>query len=173
MNRDQKQSLVEELNKTFKANKSILLIHFKGVNVLDETDFRRQISKVDSGYQVVKNRLALRALQETSLEQLREHFKGPTAIAYTVGDPVALAKVVKRFIREHPEVTFKAGVVEGKVFSASEVELLAKMASRPELLAKLVFLLNAPLVRLVTALQSPLRGLASVLKQLAEKTEKT
>ncbi len=171
MNRVQKQSLVEELNKTFKANKSILLINFKGVNVSDESELRRQVSKVDSGYQVVKNRLALRAVQETSLEQLREHFQGPTAIAYTVGDPVALAKVIKRFIREHPDVTFKAGFVEGKVFSASDVELLAKMASRPELLAKLVFLLNAPLVRLVTALQSPLSGLASVLRQLAEKKE--
>jgi len=171
MNRVQKQSLIEELNKTFKANKSILLINFKGVNVSEESELRRQISKVESGYQVVKNRLALRAIQETSLEQLREHFQGPTAIAYTVGDPVALAKVLKRFSREHPDVTFKAGFVEGQVFSASEVELLAKMASRPELLAKLVFLLNAPLVRLVTALQSPLSGLASVLKQLAEKKE--
>ena len=171
MNRVQKQSVIEELNKTFKANKSILLIHFKGVNVLEESELRRQISKVDSGYQVVKNRLALRALQETSLEQLREHFQGPTAIAYTLEDPVALAKVVKRFIRNHPDVTFKAGYVEGKVFSASDVEDLAKMASRPEQLAKLVFLLNAPLVRLVTALQSPLSGLASVLKQLAEKKE--
>ena len=171
MNRDQKQSLIEELNTTFKANKSILLIHFKGVNVLEESELRRQITKVDSGYQVVKNRLALRALEETSLEPLREHFQGPTAIAYTVGDPVALAKVFKRFIKEHPDVNFKAGFVEGEVFSASDVENLAKMASRPELLAKLVFLLNAPLVKLVTALQSPLSGLASVLKQLAEKKE--
>ncbi len=155
----------------FKASTSVLLINFEGVNVLAQSELRRQISKVDSGYQVIKNRLALRAVEDTSLEVLREHFQGPTAIAYTGGDPVALAKVLKNFIRDHPSVAFKAGVVEGKTFSASDVERLAKMPSRPELMSKLVYLLNAPLVRLATALQSPLRGLASVLKQLAEKKQ--
>ncbi len=163
--------MVADLNKMFKANTSVLLINFEGVNVLAQSELRREISKVDSGYQVIKNRLALRAVEDTSLETLREHFQGPTAIAYTGGDPVALAKVLKDFIRDHPSVAFKAGVVEGKTFSASDVELLAKMRSRPELLSKLVYLLNAPLVRLATTLQSPLRGLASVLKQLGEKKQ--
>ncbi len=171
MNRSEKESLVEDLNKMFKVSTSVLLINFKGINVLAQSELRREISKVDSGYQVIKNRLALRAVEDTSLEVLREHFQGPTAIAYTGGDPVALAKVLKNFIRDHPSVAFKAGVVEGKTFSASDVELLAKMPSRPELMSKLVYLLNAPLVRLATALQSPLRGLASVLKQLAEKKQ--
>ncbi len=155
----------------FKVNTSVLLINFEGINVLAQSELRREISKVDSSYQVIKNRLALRAVEDTSLEVLREHFQGPTAIAYTGGDPVALAKVLKDFIRDHPSVAFKAGVVEGKTFSASDVERLAKMPSRPELMSKLVYLLNAPLVRLATALQSPLRGLASVLKQLAEKKQ--
>ena len=171
MNRTEKQTFVEDLNKTFKASTSVLLINFEGVNVLAQSELRREISKVDSCYQVIKNRLALRAVEDTSLEALREHFQGPTAIAYTGGDPVALAKVLKNFIRDHPSVAFKAGVVEGKTFSASDVERLAKMPSRPELMSKLVYLLNAPLVRLATALQSPLRGLASVLKQLAEKKQ--
>ena len=171
MNRTEKQTFVEDLNKTFKASTSVLLINFEGVNVLAQSELRREISKVDSSYQVIKNRLALRAVEDTSLEVLREHFQGPTAIAYTGGDPVALAKVLKNFIRDHPSVAFKAGVVEGKTFSASDVERLAKMPSRPELMSKLVYLLNAPLVRLATALQSPLRGLASVLKQLAEKKQ--
>ena len=155
----------------FTASTSVLLINFEGINVLAQSELRREISKVDSGYQVIKNRLALRAVEDTSLEVLREHFQGPTAIAYTGGDPVALAKVLKDFIKDHPSVAFKAGVVEGKTFSASDVELLAKMPSRPELMSKLVYLLNAPLLRLATALQSPLRGLASVLKQLAEKKQ--
>jgi len=171
MNRSEKETLVEDLNKTFKASTSVLLINFEGITVLAQSELRREISKVDSGYQVIKNRLALRAIEDTSLEALREHFQGPTAIAYTGGDPVALAKVLKEFIRDHPSVAFKAGVVEGKTFSAGDVELLAKMPSRPELLSMLVYLLNAPLVRLATALQSPLRGLASVLKQLEEKKQ--
>ena len=163
--------MVADLNKMFKANTSVLLINFEGVNVSAQSELRREISKVDSGYQVIKNRLALRAVEDTSLEPLREHFQGPTAIAYTGGDPVALAKVLKLFISAHPSVAFKAGVVDGKTFSASDVELLAKMRSRPELLSKLVYLLNAPLVRLATTLQSPLRGLASILKQLGEKKQ--
>ncbi len=171
MNRTEKQTFVADLNKMFKANKSVLLINFEGINVSAQSELRREISKAESGYQVIKNRLALRAVEDTSLEALREHFQGPTAIAYTDGDPVALAKVLKEFIRDHPSVAFKAGVVEGKTFSASDVELLAKMPSRLELMSKLVYLLNTPLVRLVTALQSPLRGLASVLKQLAEKKQ--
>ena len=171
MNRSEKQTFVEDLNKMFKASTSVLLINFEGVNVLAQSELRREISKVDSGYQVIKNRLALLAVEDTSLEVLREHFHGPTAIAYTGGDPVALAKVLKNFISDHPGVAFKAGVVEGKTFSASDVERLAKMPSRPELLSKLVYLLNAPLVRLASALQSPLRGLASVLKQLGEKKQ--
>ena len=171
MNRSEKQTFVEDLNKTFKASTSVLLINFEGVNVLAQSELRRQISKVDSSYQVIKNRLALRAVEDTALEVLREHFQGPTAIAYTGGDPVALAKVLKNFISDHPSVAFKAGVVEGKTFSASDVERLAKMPSRPELMSKLVYLLNDPLVRLATALQSPLRGLASVLKQLGEQKQ--
>jgi large subunit ribosomal protein L10 len=171
MNRTEKESMVEDLNKMFKTNTSVLLINFEGVNVSAQSELRRQVSKVESGYQVIKNRLALRAVEDTSLEALREHFQGPTAVAYTGGDPVALAKVLKDFISDHPSVAFKAGVVEGKTFSASDVELLAKMPSRPELLSKLVYLLNAPLTRLATALQSPLRGLASVLKQLEEKKQ--
>jgi len=163
--------MVEDLNRMFKANTSVLLINFEGVNVSAQSELRREISKVDSGYQVIKNRLALRAVEDTSLEALREHFQGPTAIAYTGGDPVALAKVLKLFINAHPSVAFKAGVVDGKTFSASDVELLAKMSSRPELLSKLVYLLNAPLVRLATTLQSPLRGLASLLKQLGERKQ--
>ena len=171
MNRSEKQTFVEDLNKMFKASTSVLLINFEGVNVLAQSELRREISKVDSGYQVIKNRLALLAVEDTSLEVLREHFHGPTAIAYTGGDPVALAKVLNNFISDHPSMAFKAGVVEGKTFSASDVERLAKMPSRPELLSKLVYLLNAPRVRLASALQSPLRGLASVLKQLAEQKQ--
>ena len=171
MNRTEKESVVEDLNKMFKANSSVLLIDFEGVSVSAQSELRREISKAESGYRVIKNRLALRAVEETSLEVLREHFQGPTAIAYTDGDPVALAKILKDFIGAHPSVAFKAGVVDGKTFSASDVEHLAEMPSRPELMSKLVYLLNAPLVRLVIALQSPLRGLASVLKQLGEKKQ--
>ena len=172
MNRAEKQDVIEELNETFKGNKSVLLINFTGVNVEDSTNLRRKISEMECGYRVIKNRLALRALKDTSLEELKEHFEGPTAIAYTGGDPVALARVLKTFIEDHPAMSFKAGVVEGQAVSASEMDHLAGLPSRPELLTKLLYLLNAPLTHLATALQSPLRDLASVLSQLGEKREK-
>lgn len=172
MNRAEKQDVVKELNETFKVNKSILLINFTGLNVADSTDLRRKISEAECGYRVIKNRLALRALEDTSVEELKEHFQGPTAIAYTLGDPVVLAKVLKSFIKDHPAMSFKAGIVDGQAVSASEMESLAEMPSRLELLTKLLYLLNAPLTRLASALQSPLRDLASVLKQLEEKREK-
>lgn len=172
MNRAEKQDVVKELNETFKGNKSVLLINFTGVNVEDSTNLRRKISEMECGYRVIKNRLALRALEDTSLEELKEHFEGPTAIAYTGGDPVALARVLKTFIKDHPAMSFKAGVVEGQAVSASEMDHLAGLPSRPELLTKLLYLLNAPLTHLATALQSPLRNLASVLSQLGEKREK-
>ena len=172
MDRAEKQEVVRELNETFKANNSVLLINFTGLNVADSTDLRRKISDVECGYRVIKNRLALRALEDTSLEELKEHFEGPTAIAFTGGDPVTLARVLKTFIKDHPSMSFKAGIVEGQALSAGEMDHLAGMPSRPELLTKLLYLLNAPLTRLATALQSPLRDLASVLKQLEEKKEK-
>ena len=172
MNRDEKQVVVKELNETFKGNNSVLLVNFTGLTVEDSTDLRRKISDLESGYRVIKNRLALRALEGTSLEELKEHFHGPTAIAYTGGDPVALAKVLKACIKDNPAMSFKAGIVEGQAISASDVGNLAEMPSRPELLTKLLYLLNAPLTRLATALQSPLRNLASVLKQLEEQKEK-
>ncbi|MFQ5928165.1 MAG: 50S ribosomal protein L10 [Acidobacteriota bacterium] len=169
MKRVDKESVVEKLNKTFRENKSVLLINFTGINVPDATDLRRKISEAGSAYQVVKNRLALRAIEDTSLETLKVHFQGPTAIAYTGGDPVALAKVLKEFMSDHPGMTFKAGVVEGRTISATDVESLAEMPSRTGLFTKLSFLLNAPLRGLAAALQSPLRRLVSVLKQLEEK----
>ena len=169
MNRAEKKNLVSQLNKTFKENSSILLVKFAKVNVPDETELRREIAQTGSRYQVVKNRLALLAAKDTSLAEIQEHFEGPTAIVYTAGDPVALAKTLKQFIKSHPAVAFKAGLVEGKCVSSEEVLNLAEIPSRTELLSKLLFLLNSPLTTLASALQSPVRGLTSVLRQLEEK----
>lgn len=169
MNRTDKQSSVGDLSKAFTENKSVLLVNFTGINVPDATELRRKIAETGSGYVVVKNRLALRAVENTSLEPVKEHFRGPTAVAFTGGDPVSLVKVLRDFIKDHPSMSFKVGIVEGKPVSGPEVEALASIPSRAQLLAKLAYLLNAPLTQFAAALQSPMRGFASVLKQLAEK----
>lgn len=171
MERAEKTQVVDRLNQTFRENESVLLIDFTGLNVPEATILRRRISESGSTFLVIKNRLVLRAIEDTSLAALKENFRGPTALAYTGGDPVALAKILKEFIHMHPGMNFKAGIVEGKPLSASGVEDLAGMPSRIELLSKLAILLNSPLTSLASALQSPIRNLGSVLKQLTEKNQ--
>lgn len=171
MDRSEKQQVVDQLNRTFAESQGVLLVSFTGVNVPDATELRRKITKLGSSYQVIKNRLALRAAGDTPLDALKESFTGPTAIAYTTGDPVALAKVLKDFSKDHPGVAFKGGVLGKEQLTAEQVLALAEMPSREELISKLLFLLQAPLRNLAAALQAPLRDLGSVLKQL-EKVKK-
>ena len=173
MTRTEKQQTIEDLNKIFSDHPGVFLFGFSGINVPDITELRRRIIACGSTYRVVKNRLAARAAQETALEAVTEHFQGPTAIAYTQADPVGLAKVVRDFAKNHPGLEFKGGVLESKALSAKQVEQLAEMPSHEQLIAKLLYLLRAPLTQLAGALQSPLRNLGSVLSQLAEaKSEK-
>lgn len=173
MERSAKQQVVEELNAAFRTNGGVLLIDFSGVNVADETELRRKVAAAGSTYRVVKNTLARRAAEETAVAALHAHFRGPTAVAMTQQDPVGLAKAVTDFLKAHPGMAFKAGVLDGAVLTAEDVSALADMPSRQELLSKLLYLLQSPLTRLASALQSPLRNLASALKQIEEQKEKS
>ncbi len=166
MNKAEKTVLIEDLSKTFRTVKSIVLVDFRGMKVVDATELRRQISKANCGYQVVKNTLALIAAKDTAFEKLKDHFTGPTAIAYSEKDPVALAKVLTDFAKNTPALQFKAAVLEGKVFDGKAVAEIAKLPSRQELIGKLLFLLNAPVQRLASVLSAPVRNLALVLSQI-------
>lgn len=171
MERTQKKEAVAQLNQAFQDHSGVLLIDFTGLNVAEETELRRRIAASGSRYQVVKNTLALLAAQETPVAQLKDHFRGPTGVAMTADNPVALAKALNDFLKTHPSTSFKAGVLDEAVISQAEVAALADMPSREELLGKLLYLLQAPLTQLAAALQSPLRNLASILKQLEEKKD--
>lgn len=171
MKRDEKAEVVKDLKNAFEESAGLILVDFRGINALDITELRRRVRESGSEYRVVKNTLAIRAAEETPVAGLKDFFKGPTAIAYTPEDAVSLAKVLKEFAKENAGMSFKAGVVDGKAISVEQVSDLAEMPSREELLSKLLFLLNAPLTRFATALQSPLRNLASLLSQLAKKKE--
>jgi len=113
----------------------------------------------------VKNTLAERAAKGTKVEEALQNLAGVTSIAYTTGDPVAMAKALTKYAKDTPEFTFKVGVVEGKVISIKEIEVLATMPSKDELLSKLLFLINAPAQRLVTAMNAVGRNLAVVVDQ--------
>ncbi|MEJ2111487.1 MAG: 50S ribosomal protein L10 [Acidobacteriota bacterium] len=166
MNREEKQQTIDTLNEQFRSIQSAFLIDFRGVKVVEATELRRKIREVDGSYFVVKNTLAMLAAKETELDQLKEHFQGPTAIAYHEKDIVGLAKVLNEISKSNPNFQFKAALVEGKVVPTSEIKALASMPSREVLLSKLAFLLKAPLQNLATVLKAPLRDLGLVLKQI-------
>ena len=120
-------------------------------------------------YRVVKNTLVERAAKGTKVEEILKNLSGVTSIAYTSGDPVALAKALSKYAKDNPEFTFKAGVVEGRVISINEIKALATMPSKEEIYSKLLFLISAPAQRLVTVMNAVGRDLAVVVGQGVEK----
>jgi large subunit ribosomal protein L10 len=172
MNKTEKQQIIDDLSATFAESKSVILMQFSGLNVADVTELRRKVRQAGSGYRVVKNTLAVRAAKDSQVSLLAPYFQGTTAVVHTAGDPIALAKVLTEFVKTHPAIKFKAGVLDQSVLTPAQCQSLAEMPSKEQLLAKLLYLLNAPVSRLAGSLISPLSKLALALKQLEEQKAK-
>jgi large subunit ribosomal protein L10 len=168
MNREEKAQVISQFAEGIGQATNAFLIEFKGITVPQVTELRKQVRETGSKYVVVKNTLALIAVEDSPLTQLREQFKGPTAVAFNATDAVMLAKALTKFAKDVPAVQFKGALLNGQVVPASEIQAIANLPTREELISKLLYLMQHPIRGLVTVLQANIRNLAVVLDQVAK-----
>jgi large subunit ribosomal protein L10 len=167
--RARKKEQVEQLGGELKKVSSLIVATYSKLTVAQDYELRKALRSSGAKYRVVKNTLAERAAKGTGAEEILKNLEGVTSIAYTAGDPVALAKALSKYAKDNPEFSFKAGVVEGRVISIKEIQALATMPSKEEIYSKLLFLVNAPAQRLVTVMNAVGKDLAVVINQGVDK----
>ncbi|HVT03386.1 MAG TPA: 50S ribosomal protein L10 [Thermoanaerobaculia bacterium] len=170
MNRDEKSQMISELTEGIGKATSAFVIDFKGITVPQVTELRKQVRESNSRYIVVKNTLALIALKDSPMQGMKDKFVGPTAIAYG-DDAVALAKALTKFAKDVPSLSFKGALLNGQVVEARQIQAIATLPSRPELVSRLLFLLQSPMRNLAIVLNANIRNIAVVLNQVAKQKE--
>ena len=167
--RETKQRDLTALTEKLQGSKSAMVVSFTKATVNKDQEFRNQIRAAGANYQVVKNTLARIAVKGTPFEDASEYFKGVTALAWTDSDPVILSKAISKFVKENAGVyTFKAGIVDGRVVNLAQVQSIASLPSKEELIAKLLWVINAQAQRIVTVINAVPRNLAVVIKQIGD-----
>jgi large subunit ribosomal protein L10 len=166
--RAKKIEQVEKLTKDLKDVSNVVVATYTKLTVAQDYELRKVLRGAGAKYQVIKNTLAERAAKGTKVEGALKDLAGVTSIAYTTGDPVAMAKALTKYAKDTPDFTFKVGVVEGRVINIKEIEALASMPSKEELMSKLLFLINAPAQRLATAIHAVPRNLAVVVDRAVQ-----
>ncbi len=168
LTRTEKQRQAEQLRESLARISSLYVVENRGLTVNEVNELRSKIREISATYKVYKNSVVRMAVEGTQLEELARGLTGPNAFAFTDGDPVQLAKVLREFIKEHERLTFKAAYVDGTLIPAERVPEIADLPTREELLTQLVFMLQSPIRRLVTALAAPVQQLVTALAQVAE-----
>lgn len=163
--RKKKQQDLDELRQALQASTTVFVTSFDKLTVAQDFELRKAVRGAGGRYRVVKNTIAEKAAAGLPAEAVLRNLRGTTAVAFTAGDPVALAKALSDYAKANPAITFKAGLVEGRAIDLKEIEALASMPPKEEIYAKLLYLINAPAQRLVTALQGVARNLAVVIDQ--------
>jgi large subunit ribosomal protein L10 len=163
--KEDKKKDIESLRQDLEKTGNLFVAGFDKLRVDQDFELRKAIRGVGGKYRVVKNNLAEKASEGTASEQVLKGLRGMTSLAYTYDDPVALAKALTTYAKANPTFTFKAGLVEGRVIDVKAINDLASMPSKEEIFAKLLFLINAPAQRLVTAMNAVGRNLAIVVDQ--------
>ena len=167
--RKTKQTDLEQLKKDLAGTANAFLVDFKGMTVAEDATLREQVAKAQITYRVVKNTLARLAVEGTALEPMRDQFVGTTAIAVTSDDPVGAAKVLTDFAKDHAKFVFKAGIVDGRVIDVADIEKLAKMPSKEELISKMMYVLNSGAQRLAVVTSGIARNLTIVVNEAKAK----
>lgn len=171
MTREEKQLFVKEWSEELKDVPYAILVDYRGLTVAEATDLRVKMRESGCDYRVVKNTLAKLAVPGTQLENLAEHFVGPIALATHKEDPVGMAKALVDFSKESKKLELKYGVVDGQLIDSKEITDLSKMASRDELLGKLLYVIKYPIQGFASALNNIVSNLAVVLGQVAKGKE--
>jgi large subunit ribosomal protein L10 len=159
---------IDQLAHELEGSTSAIVGTFAKLTVSQDFELRKVVRGAGGRYRVLKNKLAARASKGTKVEQALQGLKGVSSVAYTSGDPVALAKALSTWMQENAEFTFKLGIIDGHVITVEEVKQLATMPSKEQIFAKLLFLINAPAQRLVTVMNAAGRDLAVVVNQAVE-----
>ncbi len=173
MKKEKKKEVIEEMTEKLKGQKNLLIVDFSGIKANDVANFRKEIKREGIYYKVVKANLLRIAFKNAGFEADESLFEGPVGVALHESDPVVLAKKFVEFKDENDKQVFKVkkGYIEGQWLSPEEVDKLAKLPSKEELLSKLVYVLNSPIQRLVTVLEKPIKDFVVVLDQVKNKKE--
>ena len=171
MKLEAKQIITEDLHDRFARSAIIVLTDYKGLDVTSINDLRRKLREANIEYQVVKNTLLVRAAEDTEVALIKDHFKGPSAVAISYDDPVAPAKVLTQFAKDNDKLEIKVGVLNGKVLDAQAIKALALLPSREVMLALLLATLNAVPSSFVRVLAEVPRSMVNVLTAIKDQKE--
>jgi large subunit ribosomal protein L10 len=164
-NKDDKKKDIDALRQDLEKSKNLFVTGYEKLRVDQDFELRKAVRGAGGKYRVVKNNIAEIASEGTASAEVLKGLRGMTSLAYTTADPVALAKALTTYAKANPTFTFKAGIVEGRAIDVKAINDLANMPAKEEIFAKLLYLINAPAQRLVTAMNAVGRNLAVVIDQ--------